>query len=95
MILVVEWMRNPTKSYDEKHNVCVHTCHKNNQIHILSTTTCVTICAYYNIPRSTFLKLYLEQVQLLVLILESLKELCLCHIKKVLDVGLTVFKTFS
>ena len=95
MILVVEWMRNPTQRYDEKHNVCVHMCHKNNQIHIVSKTTCVTICAYYNIPRTTFLKLYLKQVQLLVLILESLIESCLCHIKEVPDVGLIVFKTFS
>jgi hypothetical protein len=50
------------------------------KIYVVCTASCVTICAYSNIPRFArfaLLKIPLSHVQLLVLILESLIELCL------------------
>ena len=62
---------------------------------MVSTTTCVLINAYTNVPWFTFLKGPLAQVQLCVLIPESLIEFSLCSVKEVFDVGFTFSRTFS
>ena len=63
--------------------------------YMVSTTACVLINVYTNIPWFTFLKGPLAQVQLCVLILESLIEFSLCCVKEVFDMGFTFSKTFS
>ena len=59
------------------------------------STTCVPINAYTNVPWFTFLKGPLAQVQLCVLILESLIEFSLCCVKEVFGMGFTFSRTFS
>ena len=61
---------------------------------MVSTTTCVPINAYMNIPWFTFLKGPLAQVQLCVLILEYLLEFIPCRVKEVFDMGFTFSRTF-
>ena len=63
--------------------------------YMVSTIACVSINAYTNVPWFTFLKGPLAQVQLCVLILESLIEFSLCCVKEVFDVGFTFSRTFS
>ena len=63
--------------------------------YMVSTTSCVSINAYMNVPWFTFLKGPLAQVQLCVLILESLIEFSLCCVKEVFDVGFMFSRTFS
>ena len=48
---------------------------------MVSTTTCVSINAYMNVPWFTFLKGPLAQVQLCVLSPKSLIDFSLCHVK--------------
>ena len=55
--------------------------------YMVSTTTCVLINAYMNIPWFTFLKGPLSHIQLSVLIHESLIEFSLCRVKEVFDMG--------
>ena len=62
---------------------------------MVSTTTCVPINAYMNVPWFTFLEGPLVQVQLCVFIPKSLVEFSLCGVKEVLDVGFTFSRTFS
>ena len=62
-------------------------CHTNIHIlHGLYNNMCFDQCIY-EVPWFTFLKGPLAQVQLCVLIPESLIELCLCFIKEVFVVG--------
>ena len=56
--------------------------------YMVSTTTCVSITAYMNVPWFTFLKGPLAHVQLCVLIPESLIEFSLCSFKELFDVAL-------
>jgi len=63
--------------------------------YMVSTTTCVAVSANSNVSEFAFLKGPLAQVQLCVLSLESLIELCLCHVKEVFDVGFMFITTFS
>ena len=62
---------------------------------MVSKTACVFINAYTNVSWFTFFKGPLAQVQLCVLILESLIEFSLCHVKEVFDVGFTFSRTYS
>ena len=63
--------------------------------YMVSTTTCVLINAYMNVPWFTFLKGPLAQVQLCVLIPESFIEFSMCRVKEMFDVGFTFSRTFS
>ena len=63
--------------------------------YMVSTITCVSINAYTDVLWFTFLKGPLAQVQLSVLILESLIEFRLCCVKEVFDVGFMFSRTFS
>ena len=63
--------------------------------YMVSTTTCVLINAYTNVPWFTFLKGPLAQVQLCVLILESLIDFSMCFVKEVFDMGFKFNTTFS
>ena len=62
---------------------------------MVSTKACVPINAYTNVPWFTFLKGPLVQVQLCVLILQSLIEFGLCCVMEVFDVGFMFSRTFS
>ena len=55
--------------------------------YMVSTTACVPINAYTNVPWFTFLKGPLAQVQLCVLIPECLIEFSLCCVKELFDVA--------
>ena len=63
--------------------------------YMVSTTTCVLINAYKNVPWFSFLKGTLAQVQLCVLIPKSLIEFSLGRVKEVFDVWFTFSRTFS
>ena len=63
--------------------------------YMLSRTACVLINAYTNVPWFTFLKGPFSQVQLSVLIHESLIEFSLCCVNEVFDAGFTFNRTFS
>ena len=63
--------------------------------YVVSTTTGVPINAYTNIPWFAFLKGPLAQVQLCVLVPESLIEFSLCGVKEVFNMGFTFSRTFS
>ena len=45
--------------------------------YLVSTIACVTVYAYLNIPRFSFLEISLAKVQLIFLILEYLIDFCL------------------
>ena len=57
---------------------------------MVSTTTCVSINVYTNVPWFTFLKGPLAQVQLCVLIPKYLIEFSLCCVNEVFDMGFIV-----
>ena len=68
---------------------------KKYMVYMVSITIGVAVSAYSDVPGFVFFKATLAQVQLCVLILGSLIEFSLCHVKEVLDVWFALINTFS